>query len=112
MPSNARHASHPDIVIRLRRAEGHLRNVIEMIEAQRGCLEIAQQMHAVEKAIAAAKKTLIHDHIEHCLEQAVGPVLARLEARSTSSRRSRNTCEFHASAPHLARLRQCVSRHA
>ena len=74
MPSNAPHASHSDIAMRLRRAEGHLRNVVEMIEAKRGCLEIAQQMHAVEKAIAAAKKALIHDHIEHCLEQAVGSV--------------------------------------
>jgi len=68
------HTSHPDIVNRLRRAEGHLRNVIDMIEAKRGCLEIAQQMHAVEKAIAAAKRILIHDHIEHCLEDAIGPV--------------------------------------
>ena len=74
MPSNGSHASHADIVSRLRRAEGHLRNVVDMIEAKRGCLEIAQQMHAVEKAIAVAKKALVHDHIEHCLEQAIGPV--------------------------------------
>ena len=73
MPPNGPHASHADIVSRLRRAEGHLRNVVDMIETKRGCLEIAQQMHAVEKAIAAAKKALIHDHIEHCLEQAVSP---------------------------------------
>ena len=44
-----------------------------MIEAQRPCLEITQQLHAVEKAIVAAKKVLIHDHIDHCLERAVGP---------------------------------------
>jgi DNA-binding FrmR family transcriptional regulator len=34
-------------------------------------LDLAQQLHAVEKAIANAKKTLIHDHIDHCLEQSV-----------------------------------------
>jgi hypothetical protein NreA len=28
----------------------------------------------VEKAICSAKKTLIHDHIDHCLEQSVGPM--------------------------------------
>jgi uncharacterized protein len=28
----------------------------------------------VEKAIATAKRTLIHDHIDHCLEAAAGPV--------------------------------------
>jgi len=68
------HQSHPEIVKRLRRAEGHLRSIIDMIEMQRPCLDIAQQLHAVEKAVAQAKKTLIHDHIENCLEQAVGPL--------------------------------------
>ncbi|PZR93901.1 MAG: hypothetical protein DLM68_00410, partial [Hyphomicrobiales bacterium] len=33
-----------------------------------------QQLHAVEKAICQAKKTLIHDHIDHCLEHTVGPL--------------------------------------
>jgi hypothetical protein NreA len=68
------HLSHPEIVKRLRRAEGHLRSIIDMIEMQRPCLDVAQQLHAVEKAIAQAKKTLIHDHIDNCLEQAVGPL--------------------------------------
>lgn len=67
------HHSHPDIVKRLKRADGHLRNIIEMIEAARPCVDIAQQLHAVEKAIGAAKKALIHDHIDHCLDVAVGP---------------------------------------
>ena len=62
------HTSHPDIVKRLKRAEGHLRKTIAMIEAQRSCLDVAQQVHAVEKAVSAAKKALIHDYIDHCLD--------------------------------------------
>ena len=61
------HASHPAIVKRLKRADGHLRSIVEMIAAGRPCVDIAQQLHAVEKAIASAKRALIHDHIEHCL---------------------------------------------
>ena len=68
------HQSHPEIVKRLKRAEGHLRTIIGMIEGQRPCLDIAQQLQAVEKALSAAKKALIHDHIDHCLERTVGPV--------------------------------------
>lgn len=68
------HEAHPQIVKRLKRADGHLRGVIEMIEAGRPCLDIAQQLHAVEKAIAQAKKTLIQDHLDHCLEEVVGPL--------------------------------------
>ena len=66
-----RHQSHPAIIKRLKRADGHLRGIIEMIEAGRPCAEIAQQLHAVEKAVAEAKKTLIRDHLDHCLGGAI-----------------------------------------
>lgn len=65
------HASHPDIAKRLKRAEGHLRSVVAMIEDGRPCVDIAQQLHAVEQALVKAKKTLIGDHIAHCLDGAV-----------------------------------------
>lgn len=65
-----RHQTHSDVIKRLRRAEGHLRRVIGMIEEGRACLDLAQQLHAVEKAINEAKKTLIHDHVDHCLDDA------------------------------------------
>lgn len=66
------HESHPDIIKRLKRAEGHLRSTIAMIETGKPCLELAQQLHAVENAIANAKRELIHDHIDHCLDGAIG----------------------------------------
>ncbi|MEJ0096292.1 MAG: metal-sensing transcriptional repressor [Methylocella sp.] len=75
------HQTHPEIVKRLKRADGHLKGIIEMIEAGRSCLDIAQQLHAVEKAICQAKKTLIQDHLDHCLEDVVGP-LPREQRRS------------------------------
>ena len=65
------HTSHPDILKRLKRAEGHLKSIIDMLENDRDCLDIAQQLQAVEKAIANAKRTLVHDHIDHCLEHVV-----------------------------------------
>lgn len=65
------HTSHPEIINRLKRAEGHLRSIVTMLEEGRACLDIAQQLQAVESAIGNAKKTLVHDHIDHCLEHAV-----------------------------------------
>ena len=79
--SEHKHDTHPEIVKRLRRAEGHLKSVIAMIEGGKPCLDLAQQLHAVEKAIANAKRTLIQDHLDHCLEDAVGS-LARDQRRS------------------------------
>jgi DNA-binding FrmR family transcriptional regulator len=59
----------PEIATRLKRAQGHLAAVIEMLEAGRPCLDLAQQLHAVERAVGNAKKELIKDHITHCMEE-------------------------------------------
>jgi DNA-binding FrmR family transcriptional regulator len=56
-----------------------------MIEAGRPCLDLAQQLHAVERAVNIAKKTLIHDHIDHCLE---------ISTRRASARAGRAFDEF------------------
>jgi DNA-binding FrmR family transcriptional regulator len=66
-----KHASHPAIIKRLKRAKGHLASVITMIEEGRPCVDLAQQLFAVESAITNAKRELIQDHMEHCLADGV-----------------------------------------
>ena len=66
------HLTHPAIIKRLKRAHGHLASVIEMLAAERPCVELAQQLQAVESAINSAKKTLIHEHISECLVHGDG----------------------------------------
>ncbi|WP_343526199.1 metal-sensing transcriptional repressor [Sphingomonas sp.] len=68
--SHGPHANHPAIVKRLNRAAGHLRSIVDMIGEERPCVDIAQQLQAVENAIASAKRALINDHIDHCLVHA------------------------------------------
>lgn len=69
--NHAIHLSHPKIIKRLKNAEGHIRSIVTMLEEGRNCLEIAQQLQAVEKAVQSAKKALIHDHLDHCLGNSV-----------------------------------------
>jgi DNA-binding FrmR family transcriptional regulator len=76
-----KHQSHVGIRKRLKRAEGHLRSTIRMIETGRPCLDLSQQLHAVESAISNAKKELIHDHMEHCLD-SMEPKQALQEMRA------------------------------
>ncbi|NPD15142.1 metal-sensing transcriptional repressor [Xinfangfangia sp. D13-10-4-6] len=64
------HITHPDIIKRLKRAEGHLRHVISMLQEGKPCLDTAQQLLAVERSIVAAKRQMIHDHMDHCLGMA------------------------------------------
>nr|WP_244655092.1 metal-sensing transcriptional repressor [Sphingomonas sp. CFBP 13733] len=50
-------------------------------------VDIAQQLQAVENAIASAKRALINDHIEHCLvhaEEGEGPQHAIDQLRAIS----------------------------
>ena len=77
------HASHPKISARLKRAEGHLRSVIAMIENGKPCVDVAQQLQAVESAIANAKRALIHDHMDHCLD-AEGSETDKAELKAIS----------------------------
>jgi len=86
MAHNA-HASHPAIVKRLNRAAGHLRSIVGMIGEERPCVDIAQQLQAVENAVASAKRALINDHIDHCLvhaEDGEGPRQAIEQFRAIS----------------------------
>ncbi|ATE67949.1 MAG: metal resistance protein [Microbacterium sp.] len=81
------HSNHPAIIKRLNRAAGHLKSIVGMIEEERPCVDIAQQLQAVESAIASAKKALINDHIDHCLvhaEEGEGPAEAIAQFRAIS----------------------------
>lgn len=80
MSEQRKHASYPGILKRLKRAEGHLHHVIGMIESGETCLGIARQLSAVESAVTAAKRVLIHDHIDHCLDHDSEDVLAEMKA--------------------------------
>lgn len=78
--SSGPHTTHPAIVKRLRRVEGHVRSVVTMIDEQRPCLDIAQQLHAIERAVAEAKRSLIRDHLDHCLDHAAEETGAKRRA--------------------------------
>lgn len=80
------HAHNPDLMNRLKRATGHLATILKMVEENRDGLETAQQLQAVISALDKAKALLVQDHIEHHLEDIVGP-LSR-EAREKLGRLS------------------------
>jgi len=68
------HAANPEFMNRLKRAQGHLAKIIEMVAEGRDGLQIAQQMQAVIAALDKTKTLLVSDHIEHHLEELVGPL--------------------------------------
>ncbi|GAJ30552.1 metal-sensing transcriptional repressor [Acidomonas methanolica] len=67
-----KHSSHPEIVRRLKQAHGQLAATLSMFDDGRSCLDLAQQLQAVESVIHNAKRTLIQDHMAHCIGDAIG----------------------------------------
>ncbi len=71
-----------DVAKRLKRAAGHLNAIIGMIDRKRPCLELAQQLAAVEAAVQAARRQVVHEQLQVCLDHgdAEGPTLRQLKA--------------------------------
>jgi DNA-binding FrmR family transcriptional regulator len=66
--SSASQSEHQkDVVNRLRRIEGQVRGVIEMIDAGRSNEDLALQMSAVRKAMDKAFYRLISSHIQEAM---------------------------------------------
>lgn len=55
---------------RLRRVEGQAAGLIRMVEADKYCIDILQQMAAVQGALAQASKLLVRSHLESCVVEA------------------------------------------
>ncbi|MDB5699132.1 MAG: nickel resistance protein [Alphaproteobacteria bacterium] len=65
------HASDPEVHRGLTQAQGHIASILSMLSDGRSCLDLAQQLQAVESTIRTVKRALIHDHMEHCIADAV-----------------------------------------
>ena len=56
---------------RIARIIGHLEHVRRMIEADYDCADVLVQLSAVRSATNGLAKQIIHEHIEHCVSEAV-----------------------------------------
>jgi DNA-binding FrmR family transcriptional regulator len=56
---------------RLRRVEGQVRGIQRMVEEDRYCIEILEQVSAATKALQAVALELLDDHLAHCVSDAV-----------------------------------------
>ncbi|HEY2215718.1 MAG TPA: metal-sensitive transcriptional regulator [Acidimicrobiales bacterium] len=56
---------------RLRRIEGQVRGIQRMVDDDRYCINILEQVSAVTKALQAVALELLDDHMAHCVADAV-----------------------------------------
>ena len=73
-------ACHLSHVTRLNRIEGQVKGVSRMIEEQRYCVDILQQIKSIKSALVSVELAIIDGHLNHCVHDAVkneGPDRAR-----------------------------------
>ena len=51
---------------RLKAAEGQIRGVQEMMQAQRPCLEVLTQLAAVQSALRQVSRIVMRNYLENC----------------------------------------------
>jgi len=56
---------------RLRKVEGQIRGLQRMVDEDRYCIEILEQVSAATKALQAVALELLDDHLAHCVSDAV-----------------------------------------
>ncbi len=63
---------------RLRRIEGQIRGIHNMVESDRYCADILGQLSAVHEALRAVGRELMRNHLKHCATAAIkaGPTSA------------------------------------
>jgi len=63
--------AHKGCLARLHRIEGQVRGVARMIEDDRYCIDVVQQLQAVRSALKRVEDEVLKDHVEHCVDHAI-----------------------------------------
>ena len=80
--------SKDQLLARLRRVEGQIRGLQQMVEADRYCIDVLTQISAVTKALQSVALGMLDDHLRHCVADAVsagGPDGERKLAEATQA---------------------------
>jgi DNA-binding FrmR family transcriptional regulator len=56
---------------RLKRIEGQVRGLSDMIEADRYCIDVVTQIAAARAALRRVEEEILRDHVAHCVEHAI-----------------------------------------
>jgi DNA-binding FrmR family transcriptional regulator len=65
------HATKKLCLSRLSRIEGQVRGLRKMVEDDRYCIDVVNQVQAVIAALKRVESEILRDHIAHCVEHAI-----------------------------------------
>lgn len=62
---------NPEVIARLKTAEGHLRGIQRMVEEGVYCIDIIRQIQAVQAALDKVSAMILEDHLHSCVISAI-----------------------------------------
>lgn len=68
---NKKGAPHKDRLRQLKRIEGQVRGVSNMIEEERYCMDILYQIKAIKSSLKTIENKILKDHLDHCVYEAI-----------------------------------------
>jgi DNA-binding FrmR family transcriptional regulator len=81
------------LIKRLHRIEGQVRGVTKMVDEDRYCIDILQQISAIKAAIDKVAMGVLEDHVRHCM----------ITGAADDHRREEMTAELTGAVTRLAR---------
>ena len=60
-----------ELLTRMRRIEGQVRGVSQMVEDDRYCIDVLTQISAIRSALESVAVGLVDGHVRHCVADAV-----------------------------------------
>jgi DNA-binding FrmR family transcriptional regulator len=67
----AKNMKHTDALHRLKNVEGHIRGIQRMIDEDKYCIDVIQQIHAAQSALNKVSTIILEEHLNSCLITAV-----------------------------------------
>ena len=63
--------SYKDQIVGLKRVEGQIRGVIKMIEDDKYCIDILNQVKASKSALVTIEANILKKHVKECVKDAI-----------------------------------------
>lgn len=67
-----KHATHKDNLINLKKIEGQVRGLQAMIEEEKYCVDILNQLKAVKNALISVEGKILKVHLRACIRGSLG----------------------------------------
>ena len=74
-----------DLLKRLRRIEGQVRGLHQMVDEDRYCIDVLTQISAATKALESVAVGMLDDHLRHCVAEAVAAGGPEADAKLTEA---------------------------